>query len=248
MTLSRFIARRGLPSVVYCDNGKNFVSAAKEISTFLNSNKNSIADFAAQKGIEFKFSPVYAPHFNGLVEAGVKSAKFHLQRILGNNHLTFEELSSMFAQIEAILNSRPLCPLSTSPLDFQALTPGHFLIGRPLTSLPTPSLIDINFNRLDRFQRLEQLRQHFWQRWANEYISQLQQRTKWRVKSNELKLNDLVLLKEDTSPLHWRLGRVHQIFPGPDGVPRVADISTTNGIMRRALNRICLLHRPDDEC
>lgn len=60
----------------------------------------------------------YAPNFNGLVEAGIKSAKHHLKRIMNDSHFTFEELSTIFAQIEAILNSRPLCPLSSSPNDF----------------------------------------------------------------------------------------------------------------------------------
>lgn len=248
LTLKRFIARRGMPKIIYCDNGRNFVAAAKEIGSFLQSNHDSICDFAARRGIEFRFSPAYAPHFNGLAEAGVKSAKFHIHRVLGNSHLTFEELSSLLAQVEAILNSRPLCPLSPSPHDFQPLTPAHFLIGRPLTSLPSPSLMDSNTNRLDRFQRLEQVKQHFWKRWATEYIAELQQRTKWRTKCRDLKVDDLVLLKDESvPPLCWRLGRVSKLFPGSDGVPRVADVSTSQGTVRRAINRICLLPTSDDQ-
>ncbi|XP_048486013.1 uncharacterized protein LOC125490547 [Plutella xylostella] len=247
LALKRFIARRGLPKLISCDNGGNFVAAAREIKDFLNSkeNTNAVLDFSAQQGLEFKFTPAYAPNFGGYHEAGVKSAKFHLRRILGNAHLTFEELSSLFAQIEAILNSRPLCPLSPSPDDLQPLTPGHFLIGRPLTALPAPTLTDCNTNRLDRYQRLEQVRQHFWRRWSNEYVGELQQRTKWRVRCTDLKTDDMVLLKDDSAPpLCWRLGRVVKLFPGTDGVPRVADVSTSRGVVRRALNRICLLPMP----
>ncbi|CAK1598079.1 unnamed protein product [Parnassius mnemosyne] len=200
LTLKRFIARRGQPKTIFCDNGRNFAATAKELKNFLQSNNDSIYDFAASRGIEFRFSPAYAPHFNGLAEAGVKSAKFNIYRIMGKTHLTFEELSSLFAQIEAILNSRPLCPLSPSPNDFQPLTPAYFLIGRPLTSIASPSFVDINSGRLDRFQRLEQVRQHFWQRWTREYIAELQQRTKWRAKCRDLQLNDLVLIKEENSP------------------------------------------------
>ncbi|XP_050664221.1 uncharacterized protein LOC126964933 [Leptidea sinapis] len=242
LALKRFISRRGLPNKIFCDNGGNFVAAVKEIKQFLNSNSTSIIDFAASEGVEFCFSSAYAPHFNDLMETGVKSAKFHLTRILGKTHLTFEELSSLFTQIECILNSRPLCPLSSSPDDYYPLTPGHFLIGRPLMSLPSPSLTDINMNRLDRYQRIEQIKQHFWKRWSNEYISELQSRIKWRTKKNEIQIDDMVLLKEDnTPPLHWRLGRISRLFPGPDGVARVADISTARGVVRRALNRIYLL-------
>lgn len=248
LCLQRFISRRGKPKQIFCDNGRNFVAAAKEITEFVNTNMDNIVDFASNRGIEFRFSPAYAPNFGGLWEAGVKSAKFHINRILGNTHLTFEELSSLFCQIEAILNSRPLCPLSSSPQDFAPLTPGHFLIGRPLTALPSPCLLDCNTNRLDRFQRLEHIRQHFWKRWSSEYIPELQQRTKWKLKCKDLKPNDLVLLKEDlTPPLNWRLGRIEKLFPGQDGIPRVADISTARGIVRRAINRICLLPSPDAE-
>ncbi|XP_063537706.1 uncharacterized protein LOC134747069 [Cydia strobilella] len=247
LCLQRFISRRGKPKQIFCDNGRNFVATAKEINEFLKLNTDGIIDFAANKGIEFRFSPAYAPNFGGLWEAGVKAAKYHLNRVLGNAHLTFEELSSLFSQIEAILNSRPLCPLSSSPQDFAPLTPGHFLIGRPLTALPSPCLLDSNINRLDRFQRLEQIRQHFWKRWSSEYVPELQQRTKWKLRCKDLKPNDLILLKEDfTPPLNWRLGRVERIFPGTDGIPRVADISTARGTVRRAINRICLLPSPDD--
>ncbi|XP_013148096.1 PREDICTED: uncharacterized protein LOC106110741, partial [Papilio polytes] len=232
LTLTRFIARRGKPNVIYCDNGRNYVAAAREIKEFVNYHKDYIGDLAAQRGIQFKFSPAYAPHFNGLAEAGVKSAKFHIKRMLGQTHLTFEELSSLFTQIEAILNSRPLCPLSPSPDDFQPLTPGHFLIFRPLTSLPsatTPSYSEGSPTLRNRFQRIEQVRQHFWNRWSREYISELQQRSKWRIQARNLQLDDLVLVKDEAPPLQWRLGRVSKLFPGPDGVPRVADVRTANG-------------------
>lgn len=242
ITLKRFIARRGTPKIICSDNGGNFVAAAKEISSFFNAHRDSICDFAAHQGIEFRFAPPYAPHFNGLAEAGVKSAKFLMHRMLGTTHLTFEELSTLFTQIEAILNSRPLSPLSPSPNDFQPLTPGHFLIGRPLTGLPSPSFMDTSCNRLDRFKLLEQARQHFWDRWSREYVCELQQRTKWQTKCHDLKPNDLVLLKEEnTPPLCWRLGRISKLFPGKDNIPRVADVATSRGLMRRALNRLCLL-------
>lgn len=248
LTLNRFIARRGIPKVIYCDNGRNFVAAAKEIRDFFKDNEGAFIDFAARRGIEFHFSPAYAPHFGGLWEAGVKSAKFHLHRVLKDTHLTFEELASLFAQIESILNSRPLCPLSPSPNDFMSLTPGHFLIGRALMAIPTAPLLDQNTSRLDRFRRLEQIRQHFWKRWANEYVAELQQRTKWRTKCKDLQLNDLVVIKEDGAPpMSWRLGRVNKLFPGSDGVPRVAEVSTTRGLVRRAITRLCLLPMPSQD-
>ncbi|XP_030023064.2 uncharacterized protein LOC115442195 [Manduca sexta] len=247
LTLRRFIARRGKPTEIFCDNGRNFVAASKEIGFFLKNTQEPDSDFAENEGIKFVFSPAYTPHFGGLWEAGVKSAKYHIKRVMGNTHLTFEEISTLFAQVEAILNSRPLCPLSSSPNDFHFLSPGHFLIGRPLNALPDPSLNNYKCNNLQRYLRLQQIQLHFWQRWQREYIGELQQRSKWRKNADTLRVGDLVLLHEDNvPPLCWRMGRVSRLFPGPDGISRVVDILTTRGSFRRPVTRICPLLAPDD--
>ncbi|XP_049886695.1 uncharacterized protein LOC126381237 [Pectinophora gossypiella] len=245
LCLRRFISRRGKPFTLYCDNGTNFVGTCNELATFLRSSNEDVSAFAADEGITFKFSPAYSPHFGGLWESAVKSAKHHIIRTLGSQHLTFEELSTLFIQIEAILNSRPLTPLSSDPNDFEPLTPGHFLIGRPLTSLPSPSLTDVHMHRLDRYQRIEQMRQLFWERWRNEYLSELQQRTKWRINEEGLREGELVVLKEEnTPPLKWRMGRIEKLFSGPDGIQRVAEVKTSRGTLRRAVHRLCCLPDP----
>ncbi|XP_050359301.1 uncharacterized protein LOC126779429 [Nymphalis io] len=132
--------------------------------------------------------------------------------------------------------------------DLTPLTPGHFLFGRPLVSLPSPNYEHRPVNSLTRFQRIEQLRQHFWTRWSKEYISELQIRTKWRSCKGSLKLNSLVLLKEDNlPPLKWGMGRIVAVHPGPDGIIRVADVKTSNGVVRRSFSKICPLpHLSED--
>jgi hypothetical protein len=124
--------------------------------------------------------------------------------------------------IEACLNSRPLTPVSNDPAAFSALTPGHFLIGDALTSPAEPDLSEIPCNRLNRYQLLMKLRQHFWSRWSKEYLHQLQQRTKWTSTIDHPQENTLVVLREDNvAPLQWPLGRIHAVHPGSDGVIRV---------------------------
>jgi len=242
LSLRRFISRRGRPTQLFCDNGRNLVAASKEISNFIISHSDDILGFASGEGVEFKFQPAYAPHFGGLHESAVKSAKYFLKRILGNSHLTFEELTTLFSQIEAILNSRPLSPLSSSPDDYNPLTPGHFLIGRPMTSLPSPDLQNKPIHRLNRFEHLEQLRQHFWTRWQTEYISELQQKQKWRRHCRPLQVGDLVLIKEDNAPpMQWKLGRIVSLFPGPDNISRVAECRTATGTYRRGVKYLCPL-------
>lgn len=240
--LKRFISRRGKPSEIHSDNGRNFVGVKNEFTQFLKSCSDEIKEYAMSQNIKFKMIPSYASHFGGLWEAGVKSCKYHLKRVVGNAHLTFEEFSTVLAQVEAVLNSRPLSPMSTDPHDFMPLTPSHFLVGRPLTAPVSADLQDVPASRLSRYQRVEQIRQHFWNRWAKEYVSEMQTRCKWLQHKGDLKENTLVLIKEENlPPLKWSLGRIIKTHPGKDGISRVADIQKADGIVRRAFSKICPL-------
>ncbi|XP_072939173.1 uncharacterized protein [Epargyreus clarus] len=239
---NRFISRRGKPQRVYSDNGTTFVGAFNELSRLLLASSDSIASDLCNEGIEFKFIPAYTPHFGGIWEAAVKSIKHLLYKVLSLTHLTYEELSTCLIQIEAILNSRPLTPLSTDPSDLSYLSPAHFLLGRPLMTVPRPLVADVNIQRLPRFDRIEKLRQHFWQRFSNEFISLLQQRTKWQTTGHDLKIGAMVLVRDgNLPPLLWLLGRVVAIKPGSDGRVRVAEILTKKGTITRAYNNICPL-------
>ncbi|KAJ0169598.1 hypothetical protein K1T71_014783 [Dendrolimus kikuchii] len=107
---------------------------------------------------------------------------------------------------------------------------------------PKPDYQNYSISHLTRFQRIEQLRQHFWTRWSKEFVAELQQRVKWRSCKDSLKLDSLVVVKdENLPPLKWKLGRVVAVHPGSDGIVRVADIKTATGVIRRAFNRICPL-------
>ncbi|XP_061705233.1 uncharacterized protein LOC133529637 isoform X2 [Cydia pomonella] len=73
-------------------------------------------------------------------------------------------------------------------------------------------------------------------------LTELQVRNKWRRDGGQLKLGEMVLVKDDRlPPSRWLLGRVTAVYPGNDGVSRVADVTTTTGTLRRAYNRLCPL-------
>lgn len=97
--------------------------------------KTAIIEICNAKGVNFKFIPPRAPHFGGLWEAAVKSAKHLLFKNVSTVDLTYEELETVVIEIEAILNSRPLVPMSNDPNDISAITPGHFIIGEPFSRL-----------------------------------------------------------------------------------------------------------------
>lgn len=254
--LRRFISRRGLPSNIYSDNGTNFVGATselKELNTFLanSENQNKIIDSLSRDNVSWHFIPARSPHFGGLWEAGVKSIKFHLRRIMGNAHLTFSQLYTLLTQIEAILNSRPLSPLSLDPNDMDPLTPSHFLIGRPIAFIPEPSLLDVADNRLNNYQHIQKLMQHFWRRWSVEYVCELQNRNKWKLKNqSSLHIGALVILQDDNlPPLKWKIARITDVHPGPDGVIRVVSVKTVSGnVTKRSVAKICVLPTHDEAC
>lgn len=246
LTLKRFIARRGKPSKIISDNGSNFVGSNNEITKiydFLKGKSDIYSEYLSHQGISWEFIPSNSPNFGGIWEAGIKSCKFHLKRVLNQKSLTFEEFSTLLAQVESILNSRPLCPLSEDPNDFSALTPGHFLIGRSLNSLPEYDFTESLENRLNRFEELQAIFQHYWKRWQKEYVTELQHRVKWKQLYPELiKIGTLVLVKDDKiPPMNWQLGRVEATYPGVDGTTRVVDVRVHNGIIRRAVSRLCSL-------
>ncbi|KMQ91587.1 hypothetical protein RF55_8527 [Lasius niger] len=110
---------------------------------------------AEQEKIAWSFNPPSAPHFGGLWKSGVKAIKTHLKRVIGDQILTIEEFNTLLAQVEAVLNSRPLCPLSSDPNDLGVLSPGHFLTLEPLVSVPHVDLELVPINRLSRWQMVQ---------------------------------------------------------------------------------------------
>lgn len=243
----RFTARRGLPTEILSDCGTNFVGAArqtKELFQWYHDTKtqDSISRHATEAGIKWKFNPPSAPHFGGLWEAAVKSAKTHLRKTLGERPFNFEELATLFCRIEGILNSRPLCQVSENPTSFDYLSPGHFLIGSAITAPPEHDLREINMNRLNRWQMIQSSAQHFWRRWSNEYVHLLQARSKWTENKKPLKINDLVLIQDSNADvLRWKLGRVINLFPDDKGTARVAEVRTAMGEFKRPVHRLAPL-------
>ncbi|XP_052756313.1 uncharacterized protein LOC128201929 [Galleria mellonella] len=233
--LRRFIARRGRCSRLISDQGRNFIGAANVLHDLLQN-----ATHVEQ--IEFVFNPPGSPHFSGLAEAGVKSIKTHLSRVIGIQRLTFEEFYTVLAQIEAMLNSRPLSPISSDPNDFSVLTPGHFLTMEPLTILPESNLVDIKLGPLQRWKLLQKIHQDFWRKWHLEYLHTLQSRLKWYNKQQEIDVGTLVLIvNEQFSPMKWRIGRVVKLHRGTDGVCRVVTIRTNSGECKRPVVKLCPL-------
>ncbi|XP_077296682.1 uncharacterized protein LOC143918616 [Arctopsyche grandis] len=247
----RFVARRGKPAIMWSDNGTNFVGANRELgrilqNLFSENSFNQIISYAFTEGIQWNFIPPRSPHMGGIWESAVKQLKYHLKRIINSVNLTFESLATVIAQIEACLNSRPLTPISNDPKDLNPLTPGHFLIGRPLLAIPQSRVMETT-NIKHQYLQMIKATSEFWNRWSLDYISSLQIRNKWKQQKDNIKIGDLVVIKEEGLPTTaWALGRVRQVYPGGDGLIRVAELTTKNGITRRAISKLAVLPIDDN--
>ncbi|GFU97555.1 integrase catalytic domain-containing protein [Trichonephila clavipes] len=244
-SLKRFIARRGRPSRIFSDNGKTFIGANAELKRLYKLVINpdpELAGFLVDENINWKFLPPRAQNFGCLWEAGVKSFKFHFEREAGNSRFTYEKFLTIMTQIKGVLNSRPFAPLSTDIDDLLVLTPAHFLIGRPITSISEPNIIHIETNRLNIYKIITKIVQSIWKRWSNIYLSNFQQRSTWKFERDNARVGDLVLFKEDNFAVSKRLmGRLIEVFPGKDNQIRVVTIKTQHGVVRRPISKICIL-------
>uniref|UniRef100_A0ABD2WML5 Integrase catalytic domain-containing protein n=1 Tax=Trichogramma kaykai TaxID=54128 RepID=A0ABD2WML5_9HYME len=245
--LVRFSGRRGTPAEIWSDNATNFHRADRELRRAVQEANLSWGYFAtklAEEGTKWKFIPPGAPHFGGLWEAGVKSFKAHLKRTLGPRRLTYEEMTTLLVSIEAVLNSRPIGPVTDDPDDLNALTPGHLLIGTAPLSLPERRTTPPNLDSTHHWKLVQALRGLFWSKWSKEYLNTLQQRYKWQRPRENVKIGDLVVILDPTlmtSSGRWPLGRVVNVYPGQDGLIRVADVKTARGVYKRPIIKLATL-------
>ncbi|XP_067661090.1 uncharacterized protein [Haliotis asinina] len=190
----RMTSRRGIPKEVLSDNGTNFIKASKELKELVQSNLDSdkVKGSLANKGIIWRFNPPSAPHFGGVYESLIKSAKRAICGILANGDLSDEELMTAFIGAEELLNSRPLTYQSSHPDDNIPLTPSHFLHGMLGGSL-APDIDCSPYNPKKRWRRIQELLRHFWRRWMREWLPTLNLRRKWCESSRDYQCNLHVL-------------------------------------------------------
>ncbi|XP_055528015.1 uncharacterized protein LOC129720561 [Wyeomyia smithii] len=189
------IGRHGMGEIVY-----NAIKLPKQwfrVSKSKSASREAITNECSQHWIQWHFIPPRAPSFGGLWEAAVKTAKTSLVKILGSTQLSFEDYATVLSQIEANMNSRPLTSLSNDPSELDVLTPGHFIIGSPLISLPEPNYTNILTNRLDHYQQLQKLIQQHWDRWRKVYLTELNHQREKATFSTHIQVEQIVLVKED---------------------------------------------------
>lgn len=257
----RFASRRGVPEILYSDNGTNFVGASNILDKAIDTWPEDIAkiimdtwrsscvqEHVRNRGTStWRFIPPGSPNQGGLWESAVKSMKYHLRRVAGTQKYTYEGLCTLLAGIEACMNSRPICAMSDDPEDITPLTPAHFLIGESLRLPIQAKTAAVPRSALAHFKGLQFLVQSFWQEWSGDYLSALMQRPKWKKEYENIRIGQLVLLQsENLPPTYWSMGRIIAVSPGSDGCVRSATVKVQGGTLERTVRKMCLLPVDDD--
>ncbi|KAM7373874.1 hypothetical protein PAMP_006564 [Pampus punctatissimus] len=219
----RFFALRGPVRQLQSDCGTNFIGASKELEM-----DNTVQRYLSKQGCSWNFRPPHASHMGGSWERMIGIARRILASTLlqQKGHLTHEVLSTLMAEITAIINARPLLPVSTDPQQPFILSPAMLLTQKSGVPPPPGDFTDKDLYT-KQWRQVQALANQFWNRWSQEYLPSLQQRQKWTVPRRNLQVGDLVLLRDKQTVRNcWPMAMVMATFPGKDGYVRKVEIKT----------------------
>ena len=241
-SFTRFVSRRGPPLEIFSDNGTNFKGAETDIKNALQSwNQHLIQDHLCKQGIQWHFNAPSASHTGGVWERMIRSIRTILRQLLGNQLVNDETLLTFLAEVEKILNDRPLVRSSNDPRDLDTLTPSMLLLTRRNPSSPPGEFSDED-KYSKRWKHSQYLANVFWRRWSKEYLPILQERQKWLYRRRNLSIGDLVLVIDDNAPRgRWVKGLIEETFPDRYGVVRQVIVRTATSRLHRDCRKLCLL-------
>eukprot|EP00057_Strongylocentrotus_purpuratus_P002697 XP_003725052.1 PREDICTED: uncharacterized protein LOC100888496 [Strongylocentrotus purpuratus] len=241
--LRRFISRRGKPEKIHSDNGSNFRGAERELRESLETlDQDKVDRFLQETGVRWSFNPPTASHMGGAWERMIRSIRKLLRSIIGEQLVGDEVLATVMAEVEWILNSRPLTQLSLDARDGVPLTPNHLLLLKQSPNLPPGVFEKADTYGRRRWRQAQYLSSLFWKRWRREYLPLLQERQKWTKPQRNIAKDDLVLVVDDNAPRgQWPLGKIVDVFPGRDHRVRQVEVRIGTKYFRRPITKLCLL-------
>nr|XP_043899053.1 uncharacterized protein LOC122780247 [Solea senegalensis] len=248
-----FIAIRGAVRQIRSDQGTNFLGAKNELKKGLMAlDKDRIVTFLARKQCDFLMNVPEASHMGGIWERQIRTVRSVMSTVLAqaNGRLDDTSLRTFFYEAMSIVNSRPLTTDTINdPKSVEPLTPNHLLTMKSIVPLPPPG----NFVKEDlyarkRWRRVQYLSEQFWSRWRKEYLANISLRQRWHVPRRNVRVGDVVIVKEDNVPRNeWRLARVVEARKEDDGLVRKVKIQIGHsklGKQGERLTQPTFLERP----
>ena len=226
--LKRFSARRGVPAKFISDNGKTFKAAAKYLKTVFKDGKGK--KYPLNLETDWIFNVEHAPCWGGAFGRMVKSTKRCLRKLIGRAHFFFDELVTVLAEIECVINSRPLMYVSSGDTE-KPLTPSHLLVGRWLHNLPDHlgwwpwgwRILTELYSAYPPIEIPGQCHQSFWNCWRCKYLSELREshshtaRQQPNTKPSNVSVGEVMIVHDEHLPCGlWKLGRIETVMKGCD--------------------------------
>ena len=242
--MRRFVARRGNPEEIRSDNGSNFVSGEKELRKCIKDwNQTKIHQTLLLKNIKWIFNPPGASHHGGVWERCIRTVRKVMRAILCEQTLNDESLHTLMCEVEAIINGRPITKVSDDPRDGEALTPNHLLLLHAGPPLPPGKFMKEDLYSRRRWRQVQYMADVFWRRWMKEYLPSLQQREKWNHSRRNVKVGDIVLVLQESTPrCSWPLARVIEVYQNrSDKFVRSVKLKTATSVLVRPIAKIVVL-------
>ena len=229
--LRRFVAIRGKVKILRSDRGTNFVGSTDDLKIdAINVEDTSVKSHLYNSGTVWKFNPPHSSHMGGVWERMIGITRRILDATLSDidcKNLTHDVLCTLMHEISAIINARPITPVSSDPDCPQILSP-HTLLTQKDENMPVSlGTFEIKDMYKSHWKMVQLLADRFWKRWRNEYLQTLQNTRKWQSTQRDVKEGDLVLLKDvNTHRNDWSRGIILHAIPSADGRIRKVEVRT----------------------
>jgi hypothetical protein len=227
--LRRFCSVRGAVKEFLSDRGTNFVGSTDHLEIdAMNVEDGPLKGFLYDAGTVWKFNPPHASHMGGVWERMIGVTRRILDSMLldvKNKNLTHEVLVTFMAEVCAIVNARPIVPVSSDSECPLILTPAILLTQKTDKATEPFQHLDVKDMYRAHWKHVQVLAETFWNRWRREYLPTLQARQKWHDTRPNVKEGSVVLLKDKTvARNYWPMGVVLRAFPGEDNLVRTVEV------------------------
>ncbi|XP_071100525.1 uncharacterized protein [Haliotis cracherodii] len=225
--LRRFTSIRGRVKEFRSDRGTNFIGAAGILNVHvINVEDEQIQSFLSENKTSWIFNPPHSSHMGGVWERMIGISRRILDSMLtdvSSKNFTHEVLTTLMAEVCAIVNARPIVPISSDPESPGILTPSTLLTLKTEHVEEMVSDFQIKDLYKSQWRQVQSLADQFWGKWKNEYLHTLQRRHKWFSDEPNVSQDDVVLLKEkNTARNEWPIGVIEKAIPSTDGKVRKA--------------------------
>ncbi|XP_055910058.1 uncharacterized protein LOC129944558 [Eupeodes corollae] len=246
MAVRRFLINRVVTRYFYSDNGLNFVGTKNLLDKDAKEMEVSLCEYSSrQEGVLWRFIPAYSPWMGGAWERLIQSIKRSIDFVLKGLVPREDVLRNALMEAQGQINRRPLTHIPVDPEDPKPLTPNSMLFGEDDRDVTAPGIFsEADFCSKLYSRRCQHLMAQLVRRWYREYLPVITRRSKWFKDTKHVQMGDIVIVIEPNEIRSaWHLGRVIEIYPGPDGVARMADVKLSNGVIKykRSIGRLAVL-------